>query len=243
MTLVLLIQSLVFSDGGLTALGTNVLNMAVVAGFSAYLTMRGIRALLPSGRGGFLVSTAVASWLSVVLAAGACALELAISGTSPLWIVVPAMVGTHAVIGIGEALITTALLSAVAAARPDLLPAWARIDPLLGVEVGAVAGRRTAGRFAAAGFALALLLAGFISPLASSAPDGLEKVAQEQHFLQKAEDQEAWHGALLPDYTVPGIREEGASTGTAGLLGTMAMFALGYAMVRMWSVRSGERES
>ncbi len=128
MTLVLVIQALVFADGGLTALGTNVFNMGVIAGIGSYGIMRLLRTVFPAGRGGYLAAAAVASWVSIVLAAAACAMELAVSGTSPLLLVLPAMVGTHAVIGIGEALVTSALLSAVIVVRPDVVPAWAGID-------------------------------------------------------------------------------------------------------------------
>ena len=233
MALVLVIQALVFADGGLTALGTNIFNMGVVAGFGAYGVMRALRALLPAGRVGYLVAVAVASWVSVVLAATACAAELAVSGTSPWLLVLPAMVGTHAVIGIGEALITSTLLSAVIVARPDVVPAWA------GIQEGQTAkgpGRKMWG-VAAMGFGLALVLAIFISPLASSAPDGLEKVAEQKQFAKLADGPAMWQGSVLPDYSVPGVEDERVSTGTSGLLGTAAMFAIGFCAMKALSHR------
>ena len=122
MTLVLFIQCLVFADGGLTALGANVFNMGVIGGGAGYLLFRLCQGLFPKTRRGFLAAAAIASWFSVVLAAGACALELAVSGVSPLGMVVPALVLVHALIGIGEAMITFAMLSMVLAVRRDLIP-------------------------------------------------------------------------------------------------------------------------
>jgi cobalt/nickel transport system permease protein len=122
MALVLTLQCLLFADGGLTALGTNICNLGLIGGVLGYGIFRALRAVLTDSRSGFLIAAGVAAWFSVVLAATACALELAISGTAPLSLVLPAMVSVHAVIGIGEALITTSILSLVLTARPDLLP-------------------------------------------------------------------------------------------------------------------------
>jgi len=117
---VLVIQCLIFQDGGLTALGANILNMAVIGTMGGYGMYRLMR-----GRSGdhwrILFATAVASWFSVVLASGACALELAFSKTSPLNIVLPAMLGIHALIGIGEGVVTTLIVGFVLKVRPDLL--------------------------------------------------------------------------------------------------------------------------
>jgi cobalt/nickel transport system permease protein len=124
LALVLSIQCLMFADGGLTALGTNTFNMGVVGGVLSYGVFAALRTLAPKTRTGFFFSVAVASWFSVVAAATACALELAVSGTVPWRIVLPAMVGIHALIGIGEALVTVTTLSAVLASRPDLVTTW-----------------------------------------------------------------------------------------------------------------------
>ncbi len=121
LTLVLVIQCLGFADGGLTALGANVFNMAVIGTVAVYFIFRGLKAALPRSRPYFLAAAGVAAWLSVVLASGACAVELAVSGTSPLGVALPAMVGIHAVIGVGEAIITVLVISVVLAVRPDLV--------------------------------------------------------------------------------------------------------------------------
>lgn len=121
---VLVIQCLLFADGGLTALGVNMLNMGVAGGVGGYALFRLVTALLPQSRRTFLFAAALASWFSVVAAASACAVELALSGTVPMGMVLPAMAGVHALIGIGEALITVATLSVILAARPDVVGEW-----------------------------------------------------------------------------------------------------------------------
>ncbi len=121
MIIVLLVQCLMFGDGGITALGTNIFNMGIVGGLGAYLIYKLLIEILPKRRGFFLGSVAVGSWIGVVIAAGFCSLELALSGTSPFGVVFPAMVGVHSLIGIGEALITTSVVSIVMASRPDLV--------------------------------------------------------------------------------------------------------------------------
>jgi len=129
MAIVLGMQCLGFADGGLTALGTNVFNMGIVASLGSYLLFVGIKRILPEGKSGFLVSVAVASWFSVVLASAACALELATSGTSPLRVVLPAMAGVHVLIGIGEAFITTTVIAAIMASRKDLIWTLREAEP------------------------------------------------------------------------------------------------------------------
>ena len=124
MAVVLIVQSIGFADGGLTALGANIFNMGVVGGILSYYIFVALKRYLPRTRGGFLSSVALASWLSIVLASAACALELALSGTSPLNVVLPAMVGVHMLIGIGEAIITTAVVSIVLGTRPDLVSTY-----------------------------------------------------------------------------------------------------------------------
>lgn len=122
--LVLLVQCLGFGDGGITALGTNLLNMGIIGAIGGYGVFRALVALLPRSRGTFLAAAAVASWCAVVAGSSACAVELAASGKSPLSIALPAMAGVHALIGTGEAIITSAVLSVVLAVRPDLVQAW-----------------------------------------------------------------------------------------------------------------------
>jgi len=121
MTIVLVVQCLGFADGGLTAIGSNLLNMGVIGALGGYAIFYCLYALLQRGRKAFFISLAVSSWLSIVMGACAAAFELALSGTSPLKIALPAMAGIHAVIGIGEAIITTTAISLILKARPDVV--------------------------------------------------------------------------------------------------------------------------
>jgi len=121
MSCVLIAQCLIFQDGGLLALGANIFNMGIVASFSGYYLYRLATSVLGNNRRGKLISGFIGAWGSVFLASIACAIELAVSGASPLAAVLPAMAGIHALIGIGEGLITGAVLSLVLATRADLL--------------------------------------------------------------------------------------------------------------------------
>jgi cobalt/nickel transport system permease protein len=122
--LVLVIQALGFADGGISSLGTNILNMGIVPILAYYLVFVGLRALARHSRRMLLVAAAVASWVAIVGAAACCAAELAISGTYPLYAAMTAMLSYHVIIGVGEAFITAAVLGAVLAVRPDLVAAW-----------------------------------------------------------------------------------------------------------------------
>ena len=121
MSCVLIAQSLIFQDGGLLALGANIFNMGIVAGFSGYYLYHLFTSMLGENRRSQLIGGFVGAWGSVFLASIVCAIELAVSGTSPIQVALPAMAGIHAMIGIGEGLITGAVLSLVLATRADLL--------------------------------------------------------------------------------------------------------------------------
>lgn len=117
---VLIVQCLLFQDGGLTAYGANVLNMSFFGAVGAYLIYSLIRKAI-SGNVGILVGAVISAWASVVLASSACAFELGFSGTSPISIALPAMAGVHMVIGMGEAVITFFIISFILKVRPDLI--------------------------------------------------------------------------------------------------------------------------
>lgn len=121
LAVVIAVQAIAFADGGITALGANIVNMGVLGALLAGFLMVGALRILPKARGAFLGSVAVVAWAAVMIGAVATALQLAISGTVPLATVLPAMVGVHALIGIGEAVITVAAVSAVLSSRPDLI--------------------------------------------------------------------------------------------------------------------------
>jgi cobalt/nickel transport system permease protein len=125
LAVVLATQSFVFADGGVSALGANVLNMGVVGALAAGGLMLAARRVLPRRRRVLLAVAGTGAWLAVVAGAAATSVCLALSGTVPLGTVLPAMLGVHVVIGLGEAAITVAALSALMATRPDLIGGWA----------------------------------------------------------------------------------------------------------------------
>ena len=127
-SVVLLVQALLFADGGLSALGLNVLNMALITSFAAYLLFAGLRRLLPSRPGSVVVASGVAAGLSVVVASVAFTVEYTLGGAggASVGTVAGAMVGVHTLIGIGEGVITALVVSAVLSTRPDLV--WGARD-------------------------------------------------------------------------------------------------------------------
>jgi cobalt/nickel transport system permease protein len=115
MTVILLIQCFLFNDGGVTALGANILNMGIIAPFLGYAVYNALRGV------GSVIASFFAAWVSVVAAAAACALELAFSGTSPLAVALPAMLFWHLFIGVGEGVITAAVVGYLERVKSDLL--------------------------------------------------------------------------------------------------------------------------
>jgi cobalt/nickel transport system permease protein len=121
MTAVVGIQALLFQDGGLLALGANITNMGVVTCLVGYYVYVGLQKVLPTRPWVNMGSAFAAAWLSVFVTSIACAVQLAVSGSSPLQVALPAMAGVHALIGVGEGLITVAALAFITATRRDLL--------------------------------------------------------------------------------------------------------------------------
>jgi cobalt/nickel transport system permease protein len=120
---VLLVQGIFFADGGLTALGVNVVNMSLVTVLVGYLLFRGLLRLLPRGRSSIVISSFVAALVSVPVASMSFVLFYAVGGTTdvPIETVTTAMLGVHTLIGIGEAFITALTIGSVLASRPDLV--------------------------------------------------------------------------------------------------------------------------
>lgn len=216
MTAVVSIQALLFQDGGLIVLGANLFNMAVVGVFVSYAVLTLVKKLFRNEKAGLFTGSVTAAWSSIFIASLACALELSLSGTSPARIAVPAMAAIHALIGVGEALITLGAVSFVFAARKDLL--------LAGQQSGKTS------RGIVIGGALITILLAILSPLASSHPDGLEWVAEEAGFLSFA--QESFYN-IIPDYVVPGISNEALATIAAGILGAAVVFVVAAAVARI----------
>lgn len=215
MTCVVSIQALIFQDGGLIVLGANIFNMGIVGVAVSYMAYTAIMRVARGARWGIFTGGFSAAWLSVFVASLAVALELAISGISPANIAIPAMAAVHALIGIGEGLITVGALGFVYAARPDLLVAGtAKTTGSRAVWIG--------------GLSIALILA-VLSPLASSNPDGLERVAEDQGFLAAAQ---APQYNLIPDYLVPGVSNEALATIVAGVIGALLVGAVAFLIAR-----------
>lgn len=204
------LQGLLFQDGGLLVMGWNIMNMGVLTVFCGAAVYRVARKWLTDDRTGLIVGGAAGAWLSVMAAAVATSLELAASGTSPLNIVLPAMLAVHALIGTGEMIITVGALLLIYSTRPDLL------------RRGAAATGQGSSVWLGAGLVIALVVA-FFSFIASGDPDGLERVAQDQGFLGTALDPLY---DLLPDYTIPFIGDERISGIVAVIVGTLVVFGL-----------------
>lgn len=132
-TVVLFVQALFFADGGLIALGLNVINLSVIATLGSWYVFKLLQKILPKNRIGFLTATAIAAYISVPLSAVGFSIQFAIGGTAAIELskVLIAMIGVHAVIGIGEAIITVLTVSAVLSVRKDLVYAAASNKSLL----------------------------------------------------------------------------------------------------------------
>lgn len=216
MTAVLLVQCLLFADGGLLALGANVFNMAVAGVLGGYAVYKVISRTLP-GRRGLLVAAAFAAWCSTVLASICCAGELAWSRVAPWGLVFPAMATVHMLIGLGEAAITMLVIAAIMRARPDLVESTGQAE-------GPAASRLVVAYGLAVSFGLLL----FGVPFASSWPDGLERVGEILGFPGAAAERAIV--APMAEYRLPGLGSATAATAAAGFIGTLIAFALAYAL-------------
>lgn len=247
-SVVLLMQGVLFADGGLTALGVNITDMSVVGVGVAYLVFRGLVKLLPRTRRSITTASFVAALVSVPAAALAFTAFYAIGGTTdvPIGKVATAMVGVHVLIGIGEAAITALTVGAVVAVRPDLVygardlrrPLKLRVNGELvdapAAEAPVLVHRTSHRTLLLSGLAASLVLAGVVSFYASASPDGLEKVAEERGFAASAEEH---HNAESPlaDYGVSNIDNARVSGGLAGVIGVGATVVAGSAI--FWAVR------
>ncbi|KUL70294.1 MULTISPECIES: energy-coupling factor ABC transporter permease [unclassified Streptomyces] len=246
-SVVLLMQGVLFADGGLTALGVNITNMAIVTTVVAYAVFRLLVKVLPRGRRSITVASFAAALLSVPAAALAFTLMYAVGGTTDVSLgkVATAMVGVHVLIGLGEATITALTVGAVVAVRPDLVYGARDLRQRLRLRVNgelvdapaaepAPVASRSPRKVWAVGLVTSLVLAGFVSFYASANPDGLEKVAADHGIDKKAEDHAAADSPLA-DYGVKDVTDARLSGGLAGVIGVGVTVVAGSAV--FWAVR------
>ncbi|TBR60403.1 cobalt transporter [Westiellopsis prolifica IICB1] len=211
---VLIIQAVLFADGGITALGANIFNMAIVGVWVGWSLTQTLQRLFGGYKSRLPLAAGIAAAVSVVVAAIACAIELAISGTAPLGLVLPAMTGVHILIGIGEGLITSGVLTYLATVRPDLLPTEERqlrgwVIPIVSI----------------------LLISGLLSLVASAWPDGLERVAENLGFINLAEEVRVIVPTPLADYGIEGLGAIGTSI--AGIIGSIVCFGVAFGIAQV----------
>lgn len=215
-SMVLIVQAILFSDGGLMSLGANILNMGVVGAWGGYAVYATIRRILGNGAAATVSASVIAAWLSVLGAAALFCAEFLCSsrsaGVDPRG-VLSLMVLYHSLIGVGEALITGAVLSFVLARRADLVP-----TPNAPGSVG------TIGRFAATGLMAALAVAAILAPFKSESPDGLDAAAQNLQFDKLEIERPA---LILDDYAMPvpqPVWWPALPVSVAGIVGTLVVF-------------------
>ncbi|MFD7468596.1 energy-coupling factor ABC transporter permease [Streptomyces tendae] len=254
-SVVLLMQGILFADGGLTALGVNITDMAIVTTVVAYALFRGLVKVLPRTRRSVTVASFVAALVSVPAAALAFTFLYWIGGTTDVSIgkVATAMIGVHVLIGIGEAAITALTVGAVIAVRPDLVYGARGLQQRLKLRVNgelvdapgasdasdagpapAPVAARSHRKVWITGLVASLLLAGFVSFYASANPDGLEKVASDKGIDEKAKEH-ANADSPLADYGVKDIANARVSGGLAGVIGVGVTVVAGSAV--FWAVR------
>ncbi|MGW2030609.1 MULTISPECIES: energy-coupling factor ABC transporter permease [Streptomyces] len=246
-SVVLLMQGVLFADGGLTALGVNITDMAIVTTVVSYAVFRGLLAVLPRKRRSVTVASFVAALVSVPAAAVAFTLIYAVGGTTDVSIgkVATAMIGVHVLIGIGEAVITALTVGAVVAVRPDLVYGARGLRQRLRLRVNGelvdapaptapVAARTSRRTLWITGLVTSLVLAGFVSFYASANPDGLEKVAHDKGIDKKAKEHTT-AGSPLADYGVKDISDARLSGGLAGVIGVGVTVVAGSAV--FWALR------
>jgi len=226
LTLVLVAQWALFSDGGLLSLGANVLHMAVIGSIGGYAVQSTVRKLVGGGFRGILVGSVIAAWLSVMAAAALFCAEFRISHAGSRFDfgnIFVLMVTFHSLIGIGEALITGSVVGIIARQRPDLL---------YESDLAPAAQKLPFRRFLVAGTVCALAVGAFLSPFASEADDGLEAVAVRTGIA--ASDNAA--SGLFADYDRVPVALSGwqsLSVSIAGSGGALIVFALAVSMGRL----------
>jgi cobalt/nickel transport system permease protein len=219
---VLVVQALLFQDGGILALGANIVNLAVVGCLVGYAVLNLVRRQW-QGTPGLVGGAVLGAWMAILLGAVACSVELATSPDIFLPAVLGPMLLWHSLIGLAEAVVTGLALSYLAGLRPDLIydGSCSRVASRM-AEVVAV------------GLAAAVLLAVCVAPFASPLPDALEATLAAVGVEPATE---AVVPAPLPDYQVQSIQNTLVGGAIAGLVGTVITFIVGFVL----GVRAGKR--
>ncbi len=231
---VLVVQALFFADGGLSAIGLNVFNVAILGAGVGYVLYRGVLSALPKRPGSVVVATGVAAGLSVPLAAAGFVAQFSLGGAAEVSLsaVLVAMLGTHALIGIGEGVLSAMVVGAVMATRPDLVHGARGRSAVAGAARASVRAVLTTGALVAVVFAIV------VSQFASQNPDGLEFVARSEGFADTATPSSAPAGPLA-GYGSELTGTDTVDTAIAGLVGIILTMGIGYGLFRL--ARRGER--
>ena len=210
-SIVVVIQSLLFADGGLSALGINVLNMAIITSLVGWLTISSWKKLFGEANISIISGSIVAGILSVVFSSIAFVFEYALGGTVsvPLGSVLIAMVSSHLLIGLGEGVITALIVSLLLRVRSDLIYIKTNNDK-----------KNSKSSFYGL-FIFLLLSLTLITPYASSSPDGLESVAGDFGFSE-----DSGIVLLLEDYGISGLNNDFLSTALSAVLGVVVVIGI-----------------
>ena len=210
-SIVVVIQSLLFADGGLSALGINVLNMAIITSLVGWLTISSWKKLFGEANISIISGSIVAGILSVVFSSIAFVFEYALGGTVsvPLGSVLIAMVSSHLLIGLGEGVITALIVSLLLRVRSDLIYIKTNNDK-----------KNSKSSFYGL-FIFLLLSLTLITPYASSSPDGLESVAGDFGFSEGS-----GIVLLLDDYGISGLNNDFLSTALSAVLGVVVVIGV-----------------
>ena len=210
-SIVVVIQSLLFADGGLSALGINVFNMAIVTSLVGWLVITSWKKLFGEANVSIISGSIVAGLLSVIFSSIAFVFEYALGGTVavPLSSVLLAMLSTHLLIGLGEGVITALIVSLLLRVRSDLV--YVKTNEHVSNNTSSIYGL----------FIFLLLCFTLITPYASSSPDGLESVAENFGFLET-------DGLVLflNDYGISGLNNSFLSTIISAVLGIVVVVGI-----------------
>ena len=206
---VLIIQAVLFADGGITALGANILNMGIISVWISWLLTKTLHRLMGGSKKYLPIAGGFGAGISVIGTSIACGIQLALSGTSNINLVLPAIAGIHLFIGLGEGVITWSILSFLVKVRPDLLPGEEKKFHSFLIPI-----------------VLIFFLSGILSLFASAYPDGLETVAESLGFSRTVNSSLINIETPFSKYEINGLGDIGKSI--TGLLGSFICFFMAF---------------